>query len=113
MMSLSIISPVRGSETQKMGIATTIMDYARYNYIAQPGDENIRFVRQLGPYDDYAIEWGYRYFPGETSETEKVSLKKMVDAKSMNPMYMFGSFLDFERQDPVRLRFPFVASGLD
>ena len=80
-----------GTFTQKMGIATTIMDYARYNYIAQPGDENIRFVRQLGPYDDYAIEWGYRYFPGETSETEKVSLKKMVDAKSMNPMYMFGS----------------------
>ena len=80
-----------GMFTQKMGIATTIMDYARYNYIAQPGDENIRFVRQLGPYDDYAIEWGYRYFPGETSETEKVSLKKIVDAKSMNPVYMFGS----------------------
>jgi len=80
-----------GTFTQKMGIATTIMDYARYNYIAQPGDENIRFVRQLGPYDDYAIEWGYRYFPGETSETEKVSLKKIVDEKSMNPIYMFGS----------------------
>ena len=80
-----------GTFTQKMGIAATIMDYARYNYIAQPGDENIRFVRQLGPYDDYAIEWGYSYFPGETSETEKVSLKKIVDAKSMNPIYMFGS----------------------
>src|SRR6056300_1895668 len=80
-----------GSFTQKMGIATTIMDYARYNYIAQPGDKNIRFVRQLGPYDDYAIEWGYRYFPEETSETEKVSLKKRVDEKSMNPLYMFGS----------------------
>ena len=79
-----------GTFTQKMGIATTIMDYARYNYIAQPGDENIRFVRQLGPYDDYAVEWGYRYFPGETPETEKVSLKKMVDEKSMNPIYMFG-----------------------
>ena len=79
-----------GSFTQKMGIATTIMDYARYNYVAQPGDKNIRFVRQLGPYDDYSIEWGYRYFPKETSETEKVSLKKMVDAKSMDPMYMFG-----------------------
>ena len=64
-----------GTFTQKMGIATTIMDYARYNYIAQPGDKNIRFVRQLGPYDDYAIEWGYRYFPGETSETEKSFLK--------------------------------------
>src|SRR6056300_532167 len=80
-----------GSFTQKMGIATTIMDYARYNYIAQPGDENIRFVRQLGPYDDYVIEWGYRYFPRETSETKKVSLKKMVDEKSMNPIFMFGS----------------------
>ena len=49
-----------GTFTQKFGIATTIMDYARYNYVAQPGDENIRFVRQLGPYDDYSIEWGYR-----------------------------------------------------
>jgi len=87
----SVDSLRSGSFTQKMGIATTIMDYARYNYIAQPGDENIRFVRQLGPYDDYAIEWGYRYYIGETSETEKVSLKKMVDEKSMNPIFMFGS----------------------
>ena len=79
-----------GSFTQKMGIASTIMDYARYNYIAQPGDENIRFVRKLGPYDNYAIEWGYRYYIGETSETEKISLKEMVDKKSMNPLYMFG-----------------------
>ncbi|MDA8948857.1 zinc-dependent metalloprotease [Flavobacteriaceae bacterium] len=85
-----------GNFTQKMGIATTIMDYARYNYIAQPGDENIRFVRQLGPYDDYAIEWGYRYFPEKTSETKKVSLRKMVDEKSMNPMYMFG----YNQYDP-------------
>ena len=46
-----------GSFTQKFGIATSIMDYARYNYVAQPGDKNIRFVRQLGPYDDYSIEW--------------------------------------------------------
>ncbi len=50
-----------GEFTQKNGIAATIMDYARYNYIAQPGDENIRFVRQLGPYDEYAINYGYRY----------------------------------------------------
>ena len=59
-----------GDFTQKMGIATTIMDYARYNYVAQPGDENIRFVRQLGPYDDYAIEFGYRYFPNQTVALE-------------------------------------------
>jgi hypothetical protein len=80
-----------GNFTQKMGIATTIMDYARFNYIAQPGDENIRFVRQLGPYDDYAIEWGYRYFSDQTPESEKVLLNEMVDKKSMDPLYMFGS----------------------
>jgi len=80
-----------GNFTQKFGIATTIMDYARYNYVAQPGDENIRFVRQLGPYDDYSIEWGYRYF-GKSSEEEKEILKNFVDEKSLNPIYMFGGY---------------------
>ena len=78
-----------GSFTQKMGIAATIMDYARYNYIAQPGDENIRFVRQMGPYDDYAIEWGYRYF--ESDAAEKKWLKDFVDTHSLNPIFQFGS----------------------
>jgi hypothetical protein len=78
-----------GLFTQKFGIATTIMDYARYNYVAQPGDENIRFVRQLGPYDDYAISWGYRYFD-KNPEEEKEILRKIVDEKSLDPMYMFG-----------------------
>ena len=85
-----------GKFTQKMGIAATIMDYARYNYIAQPGDKNIRFVRQLGPYDDYSIEWGYRYFPGKSLLQEKEILTKYVDQKSLNPIYMFGS----SRGDP-------------
>ena len=80
-----------GSFTKKFGIATTIMDYARYNYVAQPGDENIRFVRQLGPYDDYSIEWGYRYF-GKTPDEEKEILRKFVDKKSLNPIYMFGGY---------------------
>ena len=85
----SVDSLRSGSFTQKYGIATTIMDYARYNYIAQPGDENIRFIRQLGPYDDYAIEWGYRYF-GQSPEEEKRTLLAMVDEKSLDPVYMFG-----------------------
>lgn len=80
-----------GDFTKKMGIATTIMDYARYNYIAQPGDENIRFIRQLGPYDDYSIEWGYRYFPGKTINEESEILSSFVDEKNLNPIYMFGS----------------------
>jgi len=79
-----------GNFTQKMGIATTIMDYARYNYIAQPGDKNIRFIRQLGPYDDYSINWGYRYYSNETPNSEIKLLNKIVDEKSLNPIYMFG-----------------------
>lgn len=79
-----------GDFTQKMGIATTIMDYARYNYVAQPGDENIRFVRQIGPYDHYAIEWGYRYFDGLNTDQVAAELKTMVDEKSLDPIYMFG-----------------------
>ena len=79
------------SFTQKYGIASTIMDYARYNYVAQPGDENIRFIRQLGPYDHYSIEWGYRYHDRHSPESEKTLLNKMVDQKSIDPIYMFGS----------------------
>tara|TARA_B100000965_G_scaffold374092_1_gene365079 strand:- start:337 stop:2664 length:2328 start_codon:yes stop_codon:yes gene_type:complete len=80
-----------GNFTKKFGIATTIMDYARYNYVAQPGDENIRFVRQLGPYDNYSIEWGYRYY-GQSPKEEKNILKKFVDSKSLEPVYMFGGY---------------------
>ncbi len=79
-----------GDFTQKMGIASTIMDYARYNYVAQPGDDNIRFVRQIGPYDHYAIEWGYRYYDGLNTEQVASELKAMVDEKSLDPIYMFG-----------------------
>jgi hypothetical protein len=81
-----------GAFTQKYGIAATIMDYARYNYVAQPGDKNIRFVRQLGPYDHYAINWGYRYLPdAQTAEAEVPTLSKWIDEKTGDPMYMFGS----------------------
>ena len=80
-----------GSFTQKMGIAATIMDYARYNYVAQPGDENIRFVRQMGPYDDYAIEWGYRYFPDQEPDEIKSRLAVFVSERNLNPIFQFGS----------------------
>ena len=81
-----------GNFTQKMGIAATIMDYARYNYVAQPGDENIRFVRKLGPYDEYSIEWGYRYFSDKNENEIAEELNKWVGVKNLNPIYMFGSY---------------------
>ncbi|MGC6479871.1 MAG: zinc-dependent metalloprotease [Flavobacteriaceae bacterium] len=80
-----------GSFTQKYGIATTLMDYARYNYVAQPGDKNIRFVRQLGPYDHYAINWGYRYYHQQSPAEIRDLLAAEVDEKSTDPIYMFGS----------------------
>ena len=86
-----------GKFTQKMGIAATIMDYARYNYIAQPGDKNIRFIRQLGPYDNYSINWGYRIIPNaKTPESESKTLDKWISDKADNPIYRFGS----KRFDP-------------
>ncbi len=81
-----------GSFTQQYGIAATIMDYARYNYVAQPGDKNIRYVRQLGPYDHYVINWGYRYLPDATSAEEEIpTLSKWITEKAGNPIYQFGS----------------------
>ncbi|WP_426430363.1 zinc-dependent metalloprotease [Winogradskyella sp. HB-48] len=89
-----------GAFTQKNGIAATIMDYARYNYIAQPGDKNIRFVRQLGPYDDYAINYGYRYIPeAKSADDEKEILDGWITEKEGNPIYKFGK--QSSRFDPT------------
>ena len=80
-----------GDFTQKNGIASSLMDYARYNYIAQPGDENIRFIRQMGPYDHYATNWGYRVIPGANSaEEEKTTLNQRILEKADDPIYKFG-----------------------
>ncbi|MDP4599792.1 MAG: zinc-dependent metalloprotease, partial [Polaribacter sp.] len=80
-----------GDFTQKYGIAATIMDYARYNYVAQPGDKNVRFIRQMGPYDHYAINWGYRKIPNVTTSQEEVkTLDKWISNKAGNPIYRFG-----------------------
>lgn len=89
-----------GAFTQKNGIASTIMDYARYNYIAQPGDTNIRFVRQLGPYDDYAINYGYRYISdAQSADAEKETLNGWIMEKAGDPKYKFGK--QSSRFDPT------------
>ncbi|GAL01251.1 hypothetical protein JCM19314_695 [Nonlabens ulvanivorans] len=80
-----------GAFTQENGIAASLMDYARYNYIAQPGDENIRFVRQMGPYDHYATNWGYRVIPDAASpEDEVATLNSWIMEKAGDPTYKFG-----------------------
>src|SRR6185503_10748036 len=64
----------------KYGVSATIMDYARQNYIAQPGDGLAPkdFIRRLGPFDDFAINWGYRVLPGKTADDEKKTLNEWI-----------------------------------
>ncbi len=69
------------------GTAASIMDYARFNYVAQPGD-GIEYVSpHIGPYDLFAIEWGYRWFPDE--ETEKKQLRALLDSHTA-AIYKYG-----------------------
>ena len=55
------------------GTSASIMDYARFNYIAQPGDGVKVMSPNIGPYDLMAIEWGYRWFPAGTDEKKELS----------------------------------------
>ncbi len=80
------------------GHTPSIMDYARFNFVAQPEDnisEKGIFPR-IGIYDKWAIEWGYRWFPNyETPQQEVPTLDKMVTAKLKEDVrYTFGSEMD-------------------
>ncbi len=55
------------------GTSASIMDYARFNYIAQPGDGVKVMSPNIGPYDLMAIEWGYRWFPAGTDEKKELA----------------------------------------
>jgi hypothetical protein len=76
--------------SRRMGVAPTIMDYARQNYIAQPGDglEPTDFLRHIGPYDHYSINWGYRVIPGtENADDESETLDRWIVERADDPMY--------------------------
>jgi hypothetical protein len=59
--------------TKKYGTAPSIMDYARFNYVAQPGDKAALFPK-IGPYDIHAIKYAYRVFPDAKSAEEEEKL---------------------------------------
>jgi len=83
------------SFTQKYGTTPSIMDYARNNYIAQPGDfdRGVKLTPPiLGVYDIYAIAWGYRLIPGANTPIEEVAtLTQWIEEKKADPMYEFGA----------------------
>ncbi|TEW66975.1 DUF5117 domain-containing protein [Mucilaginibacter phyllosphaerae] len=79
------------SFTDKHGTAPSIMDYARFNYIAQPGDGVTHLYPQIGEYDLWSVKWGYSYFPGKkTAQQEKEMLDVWTKERAGNPLYYYG-----------------------
>ncbi|MFD0798666.1 zinc-dependent metalloprotease [Maribacter chungangensis] len=93
-MGSSVAYPVdslrSASFTKKYGTAPSIMDYARFNYIAQPGDEGVALMPDIGVYDKYAVQWGYRPILDATAEEEKPTLDSWILKHAGDPMYRFG-----------------------
>ncbi len=92
--SYSIDSLRSPTFTKKYGVAASIMDYARQNYVTQPGDSVKHFIRQIGPYDKYAIEFGYRRFPNLNAKEREKKLDKFILAHADNPWYRFLGYPD-------------------
>ncbi|AZJ32507.1 protein of unknown function [Tenacibaculum mesophilum] len=79
------------SFTKKMGgTAPSIMDYARYNYVAQPGDNVTEISPKIGVYDKYAINWGYRWLDIKTPHEELPILNQWIRKHENDPMYFYG-----------------------
>lgn len=79
---------------EKNGHTVSIMDYARFNYVAQPEDGVglSGIYPRVGMYDKWAIQWGYQYLPQfSNGEDEEIYLKKQVtDSLTANPKLWFG-----------------------
>ena len=83
--------------TKKYGTSPSIMDYARWNYVAQPGDEGVALMPSywdtpnVGIYDKYSIKWGYRPILDVSEEEEKKILRNWILEKANDLKYRFGS----------------------
>ena len=73
--------------TRKNGTSPSIMDYARFNYVAQPGD-GAALLPGVGLYDFFADDWGYRQFAADADEKE--ALEKITHKQIDNPIYRYG-----------------------
>ncbi|MBO9631537.1 MAG: zinc-dependent metalloprotease [Chitinophagaceae bacterium] len=79
------------SFTSRMGgTASSIMDYARYNYIAQPGDGVTQITPVIGAYDKYAIAWAYRYLGKNDPREELTTLNQWIRTHENDPAYRYG-----------------------
>jgi len=76
----------------RMGVAPSIMDYARFNYVAQPDDQGACFDPRVGPYDVYSIMWGYRpILDADSPDAEEEVLDAWIRERYDDPTYHFGN----------------------
>ncbi|WP_420457458.1 zinc-dependent metalloprotease [Rubrivirga sp.] len=86
--------------TATHGTAPSIMDYARFNYVAQPGDGVTQLMPRVGEYDIWAVKWGYTYFPDAASEAEeRARLQAMLAEVRDDPALRYGA-QTFDPVDP-------------
>ncbi|WP_167597114.1 zinc-dependent metalloprotease [Leeuwenhoekiella sp. ZYFB001] len=94
-MGSSVAYPVDSlrskSFTDKYGTAPSIMDYARFNYVAQPGDGDVSMMPNIGVYDKYSIKWGYRPILDKEGMEEKPILDQWILEHAGDPLYRFGA----------------------
>ena len=86
---------------QQHGHTASIMDYARFNYVAQPEDSipQDRLWPHIGEYDRWAIQWGYKYTGLSAEEDKKLLSRLATDSLAANPRLWFGS-QEAERLNP-------------
>lgn len=84
--------------TMENGTAGSIMDYARFNYVAQPGD-NANLIPIVGPYDKYSIKWGYAPISASKPEDEFATLDAWAGMQVENPILRF--YDNFNGTDPT------------
>ncbi|QEC44041.1 zinc-dependent metalloprotease [Pseudobacter ginsenosidimutans] len=90
------------SFTQQYGTTPSIMDYARFNYVAQPQDKQVKLTPPvLGEYDYFLVKWNYQPVSGTKNEwDEQATLESWVDAKAGDPIYRYGKQQILSRYDP-------------
>jgi Met-zincin/Domain of unknown function (DUF5117)/Domain of unknown function (DUF5118) len=77
--------------TAEHGTTASIMSYGRFNYVAQPEDKVTSLIPKIGPYDYFAIEWGYKPIAGaSTPEAERPTLDKWAARQMEEPWLRFG-----------------------
>jgi len=77
--------------TSTHGVSPSIMDYARFNYVAQPGDGVTQYSALVGEYDDWAGKWTYSWFDGDrTPDEERLILNEWVKDRADDPAMWFG-----------------------